>query len=196
MTELEDGSDAGRNLTTQDWLDLARETLIREGIDAVKVDRLAKVSGVTRGGFYWRFKSRQDLLDQLLDDWRSCNTMPFISAVTGVGSPSERYHALMDLWIDEQRFRPEYDTAVRNWAAASPKVAEVVHTVDTVRIDALRHLFVEAGCDNDEALVRARITYYHQIGYYALGIKQSAERRRQLGPIYYRILTGFPVGSA
>jgi AcrR family transcriptional regulator len=186
--------DEGGNLSTLDWLDLARETLIREGIEAVKVDRLAKASGVTRGGFYWRFKSREDLLEQLLDDWRSCNTVPFVSVLSGPGTPGDRYQALMRLWIEEREFRPDYDAAVRNWAASSTKVADVVHTVDSVRIDALRRLFVEAGYDGDEALVRSRITYYHQVGYYALGIKQSAERRRQLSPIYYRILTGFSPG--
>ena len=186
--------DEGGNLSTLDWLDLARETLIREGIEAVKVDRLAKASGVTRGGFYWRFKSREDLLEQLMDDWRSCNTVPFVSVLSGPGMPGDRYQALMRLWIEEREFRPDYDAAVRNWAASSTKVADVVHTVDSVRIDALRRLFVEAGYDGDEALVRSRITYYHQVGYYALGIKQSAERRRQLSPIYYRILTGFSPG--
>jgi AcrR family transcriptional regulator len=190
VAETKKVEEEGRNLSTQDWLDVARETLIREGIDAVKVDRLAKASGVTRGGFYWRFKSREDLLEQLLDDWRSCNTVPFVSVLSGPGTPGERYQALMQLWIEEREFRPDYDTAVRNWAASSSKVADVVRTVDSVRIDALRRLFVEAGYDGDEALVRSRITFYHQVGYYALGIKQSAERRRQLSPIYFKVLTG------
>lgn len=178
-------------LSTRGWIDIARDTLIREGVEAVKVDRLAKASNVTRGGFYWRFKSRQDLLDQLLDDWRQTNTAPLLAVLDGPGTPQERYRALMRLWIEERDFRPDYDLAVRNWANSSAKVAEAVREVDSQRIDALRQLFVSAGYEGDEALVRARITYYHQVGYYALGIKQSAERRRQLSPIYYQVLTGF-----
>lgn len=189
--KADENADNGTSLSTQDWLDVARETLIREGIDAVKIDRLAKSCNVTRGGFYWRFKSRQDLLDQLLEDWKARNTGPFLAALSGSGSPSERYRALISLWIDEREFLPDYDTAVRNWAVLSPKVAEAVHTVDALRIEALRQLFTDAGYDGDEALVRARITYYHQVGYYTLGMKQTAERRRQLMPIYYSILTGF-----
>lgn len=183
--------DASQKLSTDDWLKVARETLIREGIDAVKIDRLAKACGVTRGGFYWRFRSRDDLLDQLLKDWRTNNTTPFLAALSGSGTPGERYEALIRLWIDEHDFNPDYDKAVRNWAASSPKVAAVVHTVDDIRMDALRRLFLDAGYEEDEALARARITYFHQVGYYALGLEEAQPTRIGLIDIYYRILTGF-----
>ena len=183
--------EAGQTLSTEDWLAVARETLIRDGIEAVKVDHLAKACGVTRGGFYWRFKSRDDLLDQLLKDWRSSNTTPFLAALAGPGSPEDRYRALMMLWIEEQDFNPDYDTAVRNWALTSPKVAAVVHTVDDIRMDALRRVFTDAGYEDDEALVRARITYFLQVGYYALGMKEAQPTRLGLADVYFRILTGF-----
>jgi AcrR family transcriptional regulator len=178
-------------LSTEDWLKVAKETLIAEGVEAVKIDRLAKACGVTRGGFYWRFKSRADLLDQLLKDWRASNTTPFLAAISGPGTPAERYRALIRLWIDEKDFNPDYDTAVRNWALTSRKVADVVHTVDDIRMDALRRLFLDAGYEENEALVRARITYFHQIGYYALGMNEATPTRAGLVDIYYRILTGF-----
>lgn len=183
--------DGGQTLSTEDWLEVARETLIREGIGAVKIDRLAKACGVTRGGFYWRFKSRDDLLDQLLKDWRSSNTTPFLAALSGPGSHVDRFRALMRLWIEEQDFDPDYDTAVRNWALSSPKVAAVVHTVDDIRMDALKRVFVDGGYDEAEAIVRARITYFLQVGYYALGIKEAQPTRLGQAEIYYRILTGF-----
>lgn len=44
-----------------------------------------------------------------------------------------------------------------------------------------------------EALVRARASYYHQVGYYALGIRQTPEERAALMPMYFRVLTGFPM---
>lgn len=182
------------SLSTEDWLAAAREMLIREGVEAVKIDRLAKACGVTRGGFYWRFKSRDDLLDQLLTDWRTGNTAPFLAALSGPPlDPATRYRALIDLWLDEREFRPDYDTAVRNWALTSPKVAAVVHTVDDIRMDALRRLFLDAGYAADEATVRARITYFHQIGYYALGLKEARPQRANLIDLYFRILTGFEV---
>ena len=37
------------------WVDCARTALIADGLEGVKVDRLAKSLGVTRGGFYHHF---------------------------------------------------------------------------------------------------------------------------------------------
>lgn len=177
------------------WLAAAREVLIKEGVTAVTVDRLARDLGVTRGGFYWRFKGRSDLLDALLIDWREMNTRSMLQALAGPGSPAERYVSLMRIWIDEQGFSPAYDRAVRDWARVSDRAAKALNEFDEACMDALRELFLQAGCDAEEALIRARISYYHQVGYYALGVKQTREERHRLANTYLRLLTGFSDAS-
>lgn len=186
---------AERGLSTEEWISVAKTTLIQEGIAGVKIDRLAKKAGVTRGGFYYRFKSLQGMLDALIDHWRQTNHQPIIDALDGPGSPPERFRALIRLWIEEQDYDPDFDAAVRGWSRVSPKVAKVVHEIDDLRIDALKRLFMDAGYDLDEAFVRARITYFHQVGYYAMGMRESHKRREELSELYYRILTGFRGGE-
>lgn len=184
-----------RGISTEDWIKVARDTLIREGVGAVKIDRIAKKASVTRGGFYYRFKNRAELLNTLLEDWRSTNTEPWLRALLGPGTPSERFHALMRLWIDERDYNPDYDTAVRSWSRVSSKVAAVVREIDDLRIDAFKKLFLDAGYGESEALIRARITYYHQVGYYAMGVRESTKRRQELSELYYQVLTGFDNGG-
>jgi len=184
-----------KGLSTQDWIDLAKETLITEGLPGVKVDRLAKKAGVTRGGFYYRFQSRQALLDALLKHWQATNHKPIVDALSGPGAPAERFQALMNLWLEERDFDPDYDIAIRSWSRVSPKVAKAVHRIDDIRIDAFKQLFLDAGYPEDEAFIRARITYFHQIGYYAMGVHESTKRRKELSQLYYRILTGFRGGE-
>lgn len=180
-----------QTLDTQDWIDVARRVLIREGVAAVKIDRLARECSVTRGGFYWRFKNRDDLLDALLEDWRQTNTAPLLQAASGPGTPAERFEALIRLWIEERDFNPDYDTAVRSWARTSSKAADVVRKTDDLRIEALKQIFLDAGYSDDEAFIRARITYFHQVGYYAMGVRESAARRYELSDLYRRVLAGF-----
>jgi AcrR family transcriptional regulator len=182
-------------ISRERWIDTARNALIREGVDAVRVNRLAKKLGVTRGGFYWRFKNLDDLLDSLLSDWRTRNSGPFLAALAAAGTPARRLRAAFRLLIDERDFDPDYDTAVRAWSRHSRRVANAVHEVDDQRIDAFKKLFVEAGYSEDESFIRARITYFHQVGYYAMGVRESTKRRNELSELYYRILSGFKNGD-
>lgn len=184
------GEGEAYTLSTEDWIDVARRVLIRDGVAAVKIDRLARECRVTRGGFYWRFRNRDDLLDKLLDDWRTNNSSAFFEAARGPGSPADRLRSIVRLWIEEEAFSPEFDTAIRNWAQSSPRVAQLVRRVDDERIAALSEIFEEAGYKKEEAFIRARITYFHQVGYYALEIKESKSRRRELSELYLEVLMG------
>jgi AcrR family transcriptional regulator len=178
-------------LSTEDWIRQARLMLIAEGIGALKIDRLAKACNVTRGGFYWRFRNREDLLDRLLDHWQETNGAAFLDVLRPDVPPPARYMRLTRLFIDETAFDPAFDSAVRAWAAVSPKAGVLVRQADDDRIAALGALFLDAGYDEDEAFIRARIVYFHQIGYYALHVRETRGARVGYMPIYYRILTGF-----
>ena len=181
-------------LSTRDWIEAARSALINGGVQAVKIDRLARACGVTRGGFYWRFHDRAELLEVLLADWATTNTNPLLEALAGNDHPAARFQRLARVWTEERAFNPDYDTAVRHWALADPKVAAVVARIDQQRIDAFTTLYRDFGYQEDEALVRARVTYFHQVGYYTMGIRATDVRRAELTPLYLRVLTG-PLGA-
>jgi AcrR family transcriptional regulator len=175
----------------QGWLDAARTLLIREGIAGVKVGKIARRLKVTRGGFYWFFDSHQQLLDELLLDWQQGNTAGFKSVLRESGrNGMAEFQALVDIWLDEKTYSPAWDAAVRDWARVSGKVANAVRRTDDTRIDVLRQVFLDMGCKHEEAFVRARICYFHQVGYYALGVRESREERLRLLPLYTRVLTG------
>lgn len=175
----------------RDWIVAARAMLIEGGVAAVQINPLATRLGVTRGGFYWRFRNRQDLLDHILLDWQNSNTRSLLMALERAGTPQERYRRLVRMWLDEKEFDPALDSAVRQWGAIDRGVAAKVRQADDERIQAIARVFVDAGQDALDAMVRARIVYFHQVGYYTLGIDETPQRRRELMPHYTRLLTGF-----
>jgi hypothetical protein len=127
----------------------------------------------------------------LLTDWRVRNTAPFVAAGANRRRPAdERFRNIVDIWLDESEYDPSYDAAVRDWARTSPRIAAVVRRVDRQRIDVLAQIFLDLGYDPQKAEIRARITYFHQVGYYALGLKESIRVRRRRAPIYTRVLLG------
>ena len=177
-----------------DGVAAARTSLVKDGIDQVKIERLAKHLHLTRGSFYYHFRSRAELLHALLDHWEATNTGPMLRAIdTAIAIGPGGIHALVSMWIEEREFSPAYDSAVRDWARKDPKVAQVVREVDHKRINALTRLIEIYGYRGDEALVRARIMYFHQVGYYALGMHESMHERRRLEPVYIKALIGFDV---
>src|ERR1700688_3229 len=66
-----------RPLGREIWLDTARQALIEEGTAGVEINKLAKRLRVSRGGFYWFFKDRAQLLEELLEYWVQTSTVLF-----------------------------------------------------------------------------------------------------------------------
>jgi hypothetical protein len=65
-----------------------------------------------------------------------------------------------------------------------------VEREDTQRIEALQRFYLVLGYKGEQAHLRARVFYYHQIGYYSIGLKVSISERRRLAPLYGAILFG------
>jgi AcrR family transcriptional regulator len=185
---------ARRTLGPDDWILAARRELIARGVAGVKVDRLARRLRVTRGSFYWHFKNHAHLLRELLKFWEDTNTAPFVNTALGNGSSSavDKFRAINEIWVQERDYSAAFDTAVRDWARLSREAADCVRRTDAKRIDILHLVFKELGYSDPEALVRARITYFHQVGYYALEFKEDAQHRRALVPVYIEVLMGQP----
>jgi AcrR family transcriptional regulator len=183
----------GKPLNRESWIAAARAEFLRGGIAGVKIGRLAERLGATRGSFYWHFTDRDDLLRALVLDWEATNTAPFervLAEGAGAGNGLAEFAAIVDLWLSERTFSPAFDTAVRDWARHSKSVAAAVRRADLRRIEVLRRIFLDLGYRDPEALVRARVTYFHQVGYYALGLAEAPARRRKLAPYYVRVLVG------
>ena len=181
---------AGATLARTDWIRAAKALLVAEGIDAVKVTRLADALGVSRGSFYWHFQDRADLLDALLGLWERQNTRAVVDAVDAALDLTSGILGLFDVWVDADRFDPALDAAMRDWARRSAKVREAVETADDARIHGIAGLFTRSGYDPTEAFIRARIIYFTQIGYYALGIRETPGRRMSYLESYFEGFTG------
>lgn len=178
-------------VTRQDWLNVALDVFITDGVEQVKVLALGDRLGVSRSSFYWYFKSRQDLLDALLDHWQATNTAALVRqaqapAKSITGAVCNVFHCV----IDETLFNTRLDFAVRDWARRSGKVRRILDQSDQTRLAALEAMFGRFGYEPVEALTRARILYYMQIGYDSAELNEPLEERLKLVPTYLLGFTG------
>src|SRR4029434_6679699 len=54
---------------SESWIEAGLEEIARTGVEGVRVEVLAKSLGVTKGGFYRRFRDRAALLEAMLQNW-------------------------------------------------------------------------------------------------------------------------------
>lgn len=175
-----------------DWIAAAKKILIKHGISEVKIEKIATKLKVTIGSFYWHFSGRPALYDAIIDDWLTTNTKPLENAVKNAGDdPRRQYLAFFGVWVLERNFDPAYDNAVRMWSRTSPKIGAIVAKIEAERIEILVGIYRAFGYLGAEAQMRARVTYYHQVGYYALNIHEAVADRISLAPDYAKILVGF-----
>jgi AcrR family transcriptional regulator len=180
-------------LDPQTWIDAGRRALIGGGVASIKIAPLAKTLRVTTGSFYWHFKNVPTFLDALLENWEEANTAPMFDAVAAHPSSAvKQFDALTEVWLAETNYYPMWDSAVRDWARVSPKVEAAVRRIDDKRIKLLHGIFKRLGFAEPCAFVRARITYFHQVGYYALRIVERRADRLRLSSVYRDILRGRP----
>ncbi|ENN83885.1 Transcriptional regulator (plasmid) [Rhizobium freirei PRF 81] len=172
QTDTEDGQQ-GRS-TREDWLKLALQILQRDGIDRVKVQIMAKQLNVSRSSFYWFFKNPQDLHEQMLDQWLTKNTGPIIQrALRPAQTISEAILNVFECWVNDELFDPHLDVAVRLWARRAVEVLKVVASADQQRLAALTGMFARHGFAEEDAIVRARVLYFTQIGQYTLDFRED-----------------------
>lgn len=137
-------------LGRQDWLNIGLQTLIENGIEAVRVEPIAKLLKVTRGSFYWHFKNRDELLVAILQEWEAQNTEIVIQTVeTDEDDPNTKLLRLFEIAArDDDRL----EKAVRIWAAN-----DAIARIDRRRLTYLQDLFLQLGCSVQDAQVRARV---------------------------------------
>jgi AcrR family transcriptional regulator len=184
-------------VTRDDWLDIAQTALIENGVEGVKVQVLGAALGVSRSSFYWYFKSRQELLDALLDTWQRTNTAALVSmAEAPAATITEAVGNVFRCAINPQLFNTRLDFAVRDWARRSPAVRAILQRSDAQRLAALQAMYGRFGYPELEAIARARILYYMQIGYDDAQLNEPMETRYNLMPAYLVGFTGHePTGA-
>ena len=150
-----------KRVSKKQWLAEALDTLESSGVEAVKVERLAKALGISRSGFYWHFKNRQDLLEHLLDFWASEYTGVLTDNPDIIKlDPKKRLYTTMEMIRDKHLAK--YDLAMTSWAKLDSHAHQMVKKVVKMRLDYLRVNFAELGFEGDELEMRTRLfVCYH-----------------------------------
>ncbi|MEX0283019.1 MAG: TetR/AcrR family transcriptional regulator [Paracoccaceae bacterium] len=167
-----------QRLSSLDWIQAGFRALLSGGEGAVRAEPLARELGVSKGSFYWHFKSVADLHNRMIDHWETAATATIIDMVEqGGGSARHRLSALMDLVmsdLDAPYGGPLAEISIRDWAQRAEFVARSQERVDAARLAYLSQLFERDGVTSKQAEANARLTYSTYIGAASLPTAERA----------------------
>lgn len=170
------------NLTREDWILAAQQVLSTSGVDAVRVDTLAKEMNITRGSFYHHFANREELLLGILDNWRARATEDVILHLrNNQTSPAVQITRLLELPYHGHAAQQAaaVELGIRAWARADRQARQAIDEVDKHRLAYIESLLMQLGLEGAEALDRAYLIYAHQLGISLIAEHRDAAERAE-----------------
>ena len=145
-----------KRVSRGEWLARALEVLSAEGVEGMRVERLARDLNISKSGFYWHFKDRRDLLSQVLDYW----VYEYTDVVTQnqelkQTDPESRLY--MVATMIRKHNLAKFDLNIRAWAEHDTMSAKIVEQVYQKRLGFIRESFKELGFKGDELEMRTRL---------------------------------------
>ena len=179
----------GKDLNRDDWLKAARLALLTGGVEAVRVEKLARNLRVTKGSFYWHFKDREELLALLLREWEEELLKDIIPRLRGRRGP-EALRLLLRLMVarvplGEEGVLPS-DAAMFTWASVSPVVAQRVNQAERKRVHLLKTIIGRSP--------HVELLYLVWVGFVARG-QRDPDSRKRFPQIARMLLDLFPPGK-
>ncbi|MCR9137026.1 MAG: TetR/AcrR family transcriptional regulator [Alphaproteobacteria bacterium] len=180
-------------LAAADWIKAAFRALSSGGVQAIRVEAIARDIKTTKGSFYWHFRDVPALKSAMLDHWRHHATEEIIAANAGeVTDPAQRLQHLIAQVTDERGAAyggVRTEAAMREWARVDRDVADAVRGVDRRRLAYLQSIAVDLGYDEGGAAKAAQLLYAGLIGLEYLegqGLANAAEALQSLGVMMIR----------
>ncbi len=146
------------------WVEAALQALAAGGPDAIRIEALAASLGVSKGGFYWHFKDRAALLEEMLDTWEQSVVSDVITEVeSDSGEPRAKLQHLFELAVSAPDLLP-VELALRDWSRRDKGVAARLRRIDGRRMEYLRALFGPICADEDDVEARSTLAFSLFIG--------------------------------
>ena len=183
---------------SESWIEAGFEEIARTGVEGVRVEVLAKNLGVTKGGFYRRFRDRAALLEAMLQNW-SAGRIAAIEKQTSLDGATarERLKALIALY--SERMNTEgmaVELAIRQWARSDELAANAVASVDAARLKNVGQLYRATGLPPEEADAQAFLFYCFVFGQSLLFLERGPAQARATGGEVGRDIAPRGVGAA
>ena len=153
--------------TRSDWLQAGLTAVADDGPDGLRIDRLCRRLGVSKGSFHHHFAGAGDFKRALLDAYETLVVEALNNAIeqTAAITPQESLAGLTAAITSTQSFyRPELEVAIRAWAFSDSQVRAIQERVDRRRLESLEGIWSRILDDPAAVHTAALLPYLVGIG--------------------------------
>jgi AcrR family transcriptional regulator len=151
-----------KRVSKAEWLQASLDILETQGVEALRIANIAQHLSISKSGFYWHFKDRNDLRNQLIEMWEHESTSVGVeNPLMDQLPPKDRLEEMMHMILQHNLGR--YDIAMLSWGKLEPSIATRVRKVFRHRLDYIGKTFEELGYKGEELEMRTRLF----VGYHA-----------------------------
>jgi AcrR family transcriptional regulator len=170
-------------LQPPDWILAAYARLSAEGIEAVRVEVLARELRVSKGSFYWHFQDREDLLGKMLAYWET-EEVEWLAAVSSSNhSAAARWARFVEHFSQPSRAR--LLAGLHAWARRDEAVAARIAALEARRARFISEILQDIGLTRSAAESWSELAQYACLGWLDRATRDGAapSGNRNLGDI-------------
>ncbi len=181
--------------TRSDWIQAGLVAVADNGPDGLRIDRLCRRLGVSKGSFHHHFAGAGDFKQNLLAAYEALVVEALNQAIeqAAADNPKAALAGLTAAITSRDSFyRPDLEVAMRAWAFSDPEVRAIQERVDTRRLESLRGIWSKILDDPAAVHTAALLPYLVGVG---ASLVQPPTPPEQLQRAYELLLGLVPDGS-
>lgn len=150
------------------WLSTGLEALAEQGPGGLKIDRLVRRVGLTKGSFFHHFAGAAGYKTALLERLEAEATAALDNAAASRTS-TEPHRLLEELTSSISQpapglWRPQLETALRAWSFTDDEVRQTQSRIDRQRLAALQAIWQRMEPNPQQARIKALLPYLVAVG--------------------------------
>jgi len=163
--------------SADDWADAALDAFASGGVRAASIPGIARTLGVTKGSFYWHFRSLDELIAAALKRWEERDRAA-LDELRTVAEPRKRLAAL---FAEAMKATQAQTLFVALSGSSMPAVSSAIRRMSERRIKFLAEAYRELGLGEAGAHERALLVYAAYVGLLHLrGESSSLKTSKQI----------------
>ena len=148
---------------SEDWIKKGIELFAQGGVDALNVEKMAKILNCTKGSFYHHFKSREDYISRIIEYYTKTRKNMLESMGSFYNSPIEKLSRVL-VGVFKNPRGLDFEFQLRNFAETNEKAKISLNNLERERLTYVSVLLEDCGVENPPQ--RAEMIYNYYLGWY------------------------------